>query len=318
MNKYDVRNIIFDTDAGSDCDDMMALGYLIQAQKEGKIKIKAVTYSHVSPHGAAAIRATFRFCGEEAPPVGVMVDGNPFGDHYVRGIDERFAAECDRLSADCAVSVLRRALAESDGETVICAVGPLTNIGALLKSEADDNNPLSGVQLVKEKCSRIVLMAGQFAPDEKGEVKPEWNVKCDIPAARTVADLTPVPLAWLPFEAGWDMITGRPMMAKYGDASPIALSFKLFPWATDGRHSWDPATALYAVEGCGDFFTEHHGRVSVDENGVTSIVDGLDKDCVVCVNMGKCCEIDAKAKVAAYLDECVMKLHEKTTEAVIE
>ena len=29
-------NIIFDTDAGSDCDDMMALGYLLQAQKENK------------------------------------------------------------------------------------------------------------------------------------------------------------------------------------------------------------------------------------------------------------------------------------------
>ena len=68
-------NIIFDTDAGSDCDDMMALGYLIQAQKEKKIKINAVTYSHVCPYGAAALRATFRYFGEDAPPVGVMVGG---------------------------------------------------------------------------------------------------------------------------------------------------------------------------------------------------------------------------------------------------
>ena len=309
-------NVIFDTDAGSDCDDMMALGYLIQAQKENRIDIKAVTYAHVSPHGAAAIRATFRYFGEKAPTVGVMVNGNPFDDHYVKGIDERFAAEEDRAPAESAVTVLRRTLTECENKAVICAVGPLTNISALLRSKPDAISPLDGVQLVKEKCSRMVLMAGQFTPDKNGTIPAEWNVKCDIPAAQTVADLSPVPLAWLPFETGWDMITGRPMMEKYGDSSPIALSFKLFPWAKDGRHSWDPATALYAVEGCGKFFTERRGRVSVDENGITSITENpQDKNCVLFINIANASESETKTATAAYLDKAVMKLHETVSES---
>ena len=39
----EIKTILFDTDAGSDCDDMMALGYLIQKQKMGEVKIGAVT-----------------------------------------------------------------------------------------------------------------------------------------------------------------------------------------------------------------------------------------------------------------------------------
>ena len=307
-----VKNIIFDTDAGSDCDDMMALGYLIQRQKENKINIKAVTYSHVSPHGAAAIRATFRYFGEAVPPVGVMVDGNPFDDHYTKGIDERFANDEERVPAEPAAVVLRRALVQCEGKAIICAVGPLTNIAALLCSEPDDISPLGGVGLVKEKCEKLVLMAGEFTPNSKGELNAEWNVKCDIPAARSVADLSPVPIAWLPFETGWDMITGKTMMEKYGEASPISLAFKLYPWAKEGRHSWDPATALYAIEGCGKFFVERHGRVSVDENGVTRLQCGEDDgSCVLFMDMDSCCEKDIKNRAAAYLDAVVMKLHEK-------
>ena len=139
----------------------------------------------------------------------------------------------------------------------------------------------------------------------------EWNVKCDIPAARAVADLSPVPIAWLPFETGWDMITGIPMIEKYGESSPIALSFLLFPGAKDGRHSWDPATALYTVEGCKDFFTERHGKVTVDEKGVTSITDDvLDNNCVLFINSDISSTPEMKAKIAEYLNTSVMKLHE--------
>ena len=303
-------NVIFDTDAGSDCDDMMALGYLIQAQKEKKIKINAVTYSHVCPYGAAALRATFRYFGEDAPPVGVMVGGMGLDDRYAQKVAESFATEEDKAPAEPAVTVLRRALAECDGKTTVCAVGPLTNIGALLESQPDGISPLNGIELVAEKCDRLVLMAGLFTPNSKGEVTAEWNVKCDISAARIVADSSPVPIAWLPFETGWDMITGIPMIEKYGEASPIALSFILFPSAKNGRHSWDPATALYTVEGCKDFFIERHGRVTVNENGVTSIVDNkLDNNCVLFINTATVNETEMKAKIAEHLNNSVMKLH---------
>lgn len=312
MTDSTIKNIIFDTDAGSDCDDMMALGYLLQAQKENKIRVNAVTYSHASPHGAAAIRATFRYFGEKAPSVGVMVDGNPFDDNYVKWIDEHFATSDDRLPAEPAATVLRRALAEAEGKTVICAVGPLTNIAALLNSAPDEISTLNGVELVSEKCERMVLMAGRFIPDGSGSIPAEWNVKCDILAARAVAEISPVPLAWLPHETGIDMITGKAMKERYGMESPISASFFLFPDAKDGRHSWDPATALYTVEGCGELFTECHGRVSIDENGVSVLAENkMGESCVIYPNIANCDTKAAKGKIAAYLDSVVMGLHEK-------
>ncbi len=304
-------NVIFDTDAASDCDDMLALGYLIQAQKENKIKINAVTFSHPSPYGAASIRATFRYFGETPPTVGIMEGGYSLQDYYAMGVAEQFANEDDKAPAESAVTVLRKALTECDGKTIICAVGPLTNISALLQSQPDGISPLNGVQLMAEKCERLVLMAGQFTPDEKGELPTEWNVKCDIPAAQAVAHLSPVPIAWLPFETGLNMITGKPMLEKYGDSTPIALSFHLCPWGKNGRHSWDPATVLYAVEGCGEFFTERHGRVSINENGVTSQNESnIDNNCVIYPNIATRTTQETKDKTAEYLDSTVMRLHE--------
>ncbi|MBQ9116049.1 MAG: nucleoside hydrolase, partial [Clostridia bacterium] len=248
--------------------------------------------------------------GEEAPPVGIMVDGTALKDCYAKGVSEGFAASSDKTEAPSAVSVLRRTLAESNEKCVICAVGPLTNIGALLQSEADEISPLSGTQLVREKCDKMVLMAGGFVPDESGKVTAEWNVKCDIPAAQAVSTLCPVPIAWLPFETGFDMITGKPLMDKYGMDSPISMAFILFRWAKDGRHSWDPATALYAVEGVGEWFSEVRGRVTVTDEGITVLSpDSEGMHCVINMNTeGRTVE-QAKKVTAEYLDGCVMKLH---------
>ena len=74
--------LIFDTDAGSDCDDMMALAYLIYAQRKGYVKLKAITHCQSTPYGVPAIRAFFRYFGEQCPPVGRMVGGVELKDRY--------------------------------------------------------------------------------------------------------------------------------------------------------------------------------------------------------------------------------------------
>lgn len=307
MKKLD---LILDTDAGSDCDDMMALAYLIYAQKTFNANIKAITYSHNCHKGPAGIRAVFRYFNEKAPEIGVMTKGSKLDDLYIRAIAEKFALPEDEAPAPDAVSTLRRALADST-ECIICAIGPLTNIAALLKSEPDDISPLNGLELVKAGCSQMIIMAGEFVPDQSGRLNAEWNVKCDIPAARTVADTCPVPLAWLPFETGCDLMTGKPIVEKYGMSSPISASFMIYPWAKDGRHSWDPATVMYAVEGGREFFSESFGTVYVDENGVTSFGSNENgSHRIITVNTKSAEEIHVKDEAATYLNACVMKLHE--------
>lgn len=310
MKKLD---LIFDTDAGSDCDDMMALAYLAYAQKKLNVDIKSVTYSHVSKDGPVAIRAFFRDLGLKVPPVGQMTHGKAFDDNYCKAIADRYATEADRAPIPNAVSVLRKALTESEN-AVICAVGPLTNIGDLLLSKPDEISPLDGSALVKERCAKVVMMAGEFVAEKGKAVKTEWNVLCDIEACRTVAELCPVPMVWLPWETGFEMKTGRPILNKYGDSNPLALAFTKYPWVdADGRHSWDPATAVYAVEGTKEFFKENVGTVTVDEMGVTSfkpdkngqhtVLTMLEKD-------GKT-ELEVKAECAKYIDDLSIDVYAK-------
>ena len=302
---------ILDTDAGSDCDDMMALAYLAYAQKKFGINIRCVTYSHVCTEGPAAIRAFFRYLGMDIPPVGQMTHGKAIVDNYCKAVADRFADPMDYAPVSDAVSVLRRALAESDN-AVICAVGPLTNISDLLTSKGDDISPLDGVELVKAKCSKIVIMAGEFTPEKGKEIKTEWNVLCDIEACRNVAALCPVPLIWLPWETGFGMKTGRPILDKFGDSNPLALAFTKYPWVdADGRHSWDPATVLYSVEGARGFFRENKGTVKVDEGGVTTLIpdeNGMHTVLTIAERYGLT-ELEVKAECAEYIDNCSIEVY---------
>jgi len=208
---------------------------------------------------------------------------------------------------------MRRTLTEcEDGSVVICAVGAFTNIAALLRSTPDEISALNGVSLIRQKCSKVVLMAGIF---DKNDDRTEWNVHLDIDATRAVTELCPVPLTFLPSETGMYMMTGGPAVKKYGENTPLSLSFLLYPPTKNDnylRHSWDPATALYAVEGCREFFTEtESGVITVNEEGRTSFTpteNGQHRVLYVKKKEGQT-ETEAKAVVAAYIDDCAMKAY---------
>jgi inosine-uridine nucleoside N-ribohydrolase len=306
-----MTDFIFDTDAGADCDDIMALTYLTYAMRKGWIRLLAVTHCLDTPYGVPAIRSFFRFFGEDIPPVGRMVGGAHLSDYYCREMAEKFAASTDFDQAEPAARVLRRALEESRGGCVICAVGQFTNICALLESQPDDISPLDGVSLVRSKCRELVMMAGTFRSADA-----EWNVKWDIPAAKATFERCPVPITVLPFETGIDMITGKEAVEIYGYTTPLSQSFinfnsKVCAGLCDplrsGRHSWDPATAVYAVEGVGEFLIKSEpGIIKVSDNGSTEFIPSSDgKASVLRPNTSAAIsEQEAKDRMAAYINRC--------------
>ncbi len=302
--------LILDTDVGSDCDDMMAISYMIAAEKKGLVKPLAITLSHPSDHAAAGIRALYRSYGAEAPVMGQMSKEKPRGDWYGKKIYEKFGVEEDMAPTCGAVELLRKTLAESDGDVILCAIGPLNNVADLLESEPDDISPLCGVDLVKEKCSRVVLMAGGFLPDENGKNVPEWNVKVCIERSQKTFELCKNDIYMLPFEAALTMITGKRAAETLGDSTPLTLAFINFH-GSSGRSSWDPATLLWAVEGNRDLFTlSEAGRVTVDDIGTTDFAADEKGNCRIIgikQNEGEDFK-DAQARVAAYIDETVYPL----------
>lgn len=298
-------NLIFDTDAGSDCDDMMALTYLIYAERMGYCNIKAITHCLKTPYGVPAIRAFFRFFNEPVPPVGMMVGGVDLPDRYCQGVAETFAAKQDYAEPPKAVELLRKTLTEADGKCVICAVGQFTNIAQLLESKGDDISPLSGIELVKEKCEKMVLMAGKFREDEMGVYSADWNIRCDIPSAKVMFKTSPVPFVILPSETGKFMITGKDACEKYGDKNPLTKSFYLFN-SKNGRHSWDPATAVYVCEGVKDFLCESEkGNIVLKDDGLTYFYPDPNGNCSILTNnTHSLSEDDAKKQMAKYIDNC--------------
>ncbi len=305
---------ILDSDVGSDADDLMALAYLANMQKKGVLTVKAVTHSQTAKHGPALIRSFFRTVGLPIPEVGTMVGGTPFTDYYCEKTCAKFAVEEDYAPCETAVRVLRRALVSSE-KAVLCAIGPLTNIGALFVSEGDDISPLCGADLVKEKCDRMILMAGCFVTDEKGDRMPEFNVKLDAPASINAVKNCPVPIVFLPFETGFNINSGKAVTDKFGESNVLSKVFTEYPHKRNGNnHSWDPATVVYAIEGAREFFKESEkGTVTVDENGRTFFeADENGNHVYLTMNVpeGKS-EQDIKDACGKYLDDTAIELYEK-------
>ena len=303
-------NIILDTDVGSDCDDMAALAYLVYAKRYLGVNIGAITYSHTSPYGVACIRALFRSLGESVPLVGASTIIEDSRDLYCRQVCDRFATKEDMLPHIDATKLLRKALAENE-RSIICAIGPMTNIASLLSSEPDEICELDGASLVEKKCSRIVVMAGDFSHLCGGEKHIEWNIKCDIPAMQMLLRLSKTEVVFSPFELGKDIVTGRPEVEKYGENSALGLSFNLFG-ASRGRHSWDPVTLLYTVEGCGDFFCESDPcSVTVDDDGMCSVCFCGGKHKILSMKSFEDTN-KIKSKCAEYIDAAIMKILEES------
>ena len=273
-----IKNIILDTDIGGDCDDVLALAYTVQAQNMGLCKLSGVTYCSILPNVPDYIRVIIGQYSNDDIPVGVInnFDENYYTsnkDYYAGGVLAKFPVTSDAKYED-AVRLLRRLLAEADGKVTVAAIGPLPNIANLLKSQPDDISPLSGIELVREKVDEFAFMLGDFRTDKDRHA--EWNVIMDIPGAQYAMDMAPVPVVLLPYEVGLGMITGAKMVQRDGDTTPASLSYILHGSA-EGRHSWDPATMIYAIKGAEPWFDlSPAGVITVDDEGYTTFSEKAD------------------------------------------
>lgn len=279
------KKIIFDTDMGTDCDDVIAMDLLISAHRQGLCKLVGVTCTSLNPEGATCARAILNYRGMGELPLSAAPSKEAEVLWYGEVVSKWFP-DLSRMEEPFpdSVSELRRLIAENPGVTVV-VVGNFYNVGALLQSPPDAVSSLSGVELVRQNVSAFVLMAGCFThqtgvdfrdpvprlPDGGIEPWVEYNVRCDIPAAQAFFDRMPaeVEVCLLPFEAAYDVLTGRALLRK-GHGSPEALAVFAHGECLTGRHSWDPMTALYAVWGAEPWMSRSPGgRITVDDAGVT-------------------------------------------------
>jgi len=276
--------LIFDTDMGNDCDDVLAMGVIHALQTRGECKLLAVTITKDNELAAPFTDAVNTFYGRGDVPIGVCRSGvtSDPGKYNVLAKDVRNYPHdlTSGLDAPDAVSVLRKALAsQEDGCVVITQVGFATNLANLLKSEPDEISPLSGIELVKKKVRLLSVMAGAFTQivGNKGNLydHKEYNIVKDIPSAQTICADWPTPIVWSGFEIGIALPYPHESILQdydYAPHHPLSDAYTLYNPPPHDRPTWDLTSVLYAIRpDRGYFDLSPAGRVSVADDGLTTL-----------------------------------------------
>lgn len=274
--------LIFDTDIGNDCDDVLAMGVIHSLESRGLCKLLAVTITKDHDQCAPFTDAVNTFYGRGDVPIGVCRSGvTPQQSRFTGLVNEKIG-DNDRYPHDLrsgkdapdAVKVLRQILvSQADGSVVIAQVGFSTNLAHLLKSPPDQISPLSGRELAAKKVRLVSAMAGAFALIN-GQPHAEYNVTEDIASAKTLAMEWPTPIVFSGFEIGLAIPYPASSIEQdylYVPHHPLKESYVLYEPPPHNRPTWDLTSVLYGVlPDRGYFGVSEKGSVAVDDKGFTT------------------------------------------------
>jgi len=248
-----VPKIIFDTDMNTDCDDVGALAIIHAMQKLGECQLIACGASVSNPDVVNAIDAINTWYGRGNIPIGRFTgtpELQPTGDSWVTDLKDDFPNDIgDGSLAPSAVDVYRQALAaQADGSVVIAMVGFSVNMYDLLNSPADGFSALTGAELVTAKVSRLVIMGGKYNGNGQSA---SYNFSGDANNKVRIASLVdnwPTPVFFIGSENGNATLSGNTLDDNTPADNPVRVAYAQHG-SSNGRQSWDPITALYAVRG---------------------------------------------------------------------
>ena len=274
-------NIIFETDRGNDVDDALAIDMLYKYHKQGRIRLMAVMINKEGEYPPQYIDLLNTWYGQKRIPIGgysgtkqSVMAGNNYTVTICNAKNEKGKPLYKRSIKDystlpSSVELYRRLLSKAADQSVtIVSVGFSTNLALLLETNADEYSPLRGRELVAQKVSRLVMMAGHM----KNPTFTEYNVVNEIPACQKVYREWPTPIYTSPFELGLEI--KYPASSIENDFGwtvhhPIVDSYKAYLPQIEDRPTWDLTAVLYAIDPQ-DFFTvSPPGRITVTDEGNT-------------------------------------------------
>jgi len=260
--------IIFDTDMGSDCDDVGALALLHHYADEGMAEILATVYtSGKVPYGAAVVEAINIFYDRPDVPIGATHD-DEVGDPVDKMQAEKLAHDqaafgnsvIHNLDVPSHVSTCRNILAsQPDHSVVYVTVGHTKGLYDLLTSLPDSTSDLSGRQLLSQKLKSWVALGALGADNPQGNYSRDWNFFFNGTAPYTdyLVKNFPVPVYYV--DGGGQVMTGSGLIHT-PPGNIVRTAYRDWLWNVekktldDQRPSWDLVTVYYAVLGEGDFF----------------------------------------------------------------
>jgi len=180
--------VILDTDIGDDIDDSWALVMLL---KSPQLDLKLITTTNGQPEYRARLLARFlTIAGRTDVPIGLGAGtfaGKRRQEAWVEDLD--LAEYQGKVEKDGVQAMIRTIKASPEPVTLI-AIGPLQTVAAALERDPSIAGKVN-----------FVGMDGSVFKGYGGAEKPapEWNVKCDVAAAKKV------------FSAKWKSTTITPL-----------------------------------------------------------------------------------------------------------
>jgi inosine-uridine nucleoside N-ribohydrolase len=169
--------VLFDTDIGTDIDDAVCLAYLLA---QPACNLLGITTVSGEPMKRAMLASALCTAAEQDVPILPGAE-----DPLVISQRQPQAQQADALVAwphqrefaqGEAIEFMRRTIRSNPGEVTLLAVGPLTNVGLLFRTDPD----------IPRLLKSLVLMCGQFLHNAEGRGPAEWNASCDPHAAAIV------------------------------------------------------------------------------------------------------------------------------------
>jgi purine nucleosidase len=270
--------IVLDTDIGTDIDDAWALGYALKSPAFELLGV-TVTDGDTPARARLACKLLHRL-GRTDVPVAVGRQTPPVPANridYQFTWSEDFAAY--KPTATPAAQFLADVIRRYPNEITLIAVGPLQNIGDLVRQHPDV------VRLVK----RVVLMSGSIGANVWSPTAiPEWNVKSAIPEAQAVYGASwPVTIVPLDSTSYVQLQDGeRDALRQAGTPLTIALEALLRLWTERpaSRMTLHDQMALAETQHPARFFGRCESMpIRVDAEGFTRVDRAAGRPITVCL-----------------------------------
>lgn len=172
-----MKKVILDTDIGSDIDDAVCLAYLLAQPECDLLGITTVTGE--PEKRAAMASAQCRAAGREVPifpgaPL-TLLNGQRQPECPQASALTRWPHRADFARGE-AIDFLQRTIRAHPGEITLLAIGPMTNLALLFRTDPE----------IPALLGELVLMCGVFANRRANAEPLEWNALVDPHATAVV------------------------------------------------------------------------------------------------------------------------------------
>ena len=242
-----MRYFIIGTDWSSDCDDVMAMRIACRAHKLHEITLLGVNIDDNTENAVRSLSAFMKTEGCADVPIGF--DRNAKRVCHNSKYQSRMCLLPSSLKsndeAEKSVSFLRRLIASAPERVEIAEIGYTQSLAALLRSSPDDFSPLRGYDLVKEKVSKLWIMAGKW--DERGGREHNFDgTRATKKGGAYICKKWPTPVTFLGWEVAKDVYVG----GNLSETDVVGAAIRDYGCdPTEGRNAWDPMLVVLSLIG---------------------------------------------------------------------